>query len=512
MKNKTTEITALNLSKTAEICAFARANHIEVSDTLTFEDVYAKDLIGSDKYETMKNEVDQRMLDKYIKPIVLTRAKFTEDELIKFSRIHSEFQYVISGAGYDTFAFSNKIENVTIFEIDREDMVAYKKERISNLGWKIPENVIYVPVDFEKDNLSAKLLSAGFNPDIPTFISILGVSYYLEFSDLKNMFEMFATLTNSECKVVFDFPCVRIKGHELQTYTNNLGEIMVDGHHYDDMHRLMKELGYIVDTHLQPADIEIEYFAQKYEKFHAVSFIHLMSAVKNDETNYKYKVIQTAVDREFDAVVAEFSGTDLENAKTNIFIEHGIRLAKFDNVIIAQSGIGKASAARCAQYLIDRYNVKYIVSAGSAGTANPDLKFFDFVIGTKYIQIDFDLTAFGNKLGEIDGLPQYFLGDSELASAAKFILPDAILGTIGTADKFSTDSAAKLERYKELGVEAEEMESAAIAQVCHIENIPFLAVRCISDKPSDASVDEYEGNLAEVTKRCAEISKLLTEV
>ena len=185
-------------SITAKLCSFARAYHSNVGRKKIFDDYLAYDLMGKQEFEKIghliQNDFDLRNTDenedfeterifselnRYIAPIPLSRIAFAEQKLLEFAEKYKKCQYVICGAGMDTFAFRNDNANIKIFELDHPDTGRYKRERISELEWNIPKNLIFVPIDFSKDDMNEELLKAGFNPDIPSFFAILGVSYYL---------------------------------------------------------------------------------------------------------------------------------------------------------------------------------------------------------------------------------------------------------------------------------------------------------------------------------------------
>ena len=185
-------------SITAKLCSFARAYHSNTERKKIFDDYLAYDLMGKEEFEEIgqliQNDFDfdntaydpgfetERIyskLNRYIAPIPLSRIAFAEQKLAEFAGKHYKCQYVICGAGMDTFAFRNDDPGIRIFELDHPDTGRYKRERIRQLEWNIPENLSFVPIDFSKDDMTQVLLSAGYDPDIPTFFAILGVSYYL---------------------------------------------------------------------------------------------------------------------------------------------------------------------------------------------------------------------------------------------------------------------------------------------------------------------------------------------
>lgn len=84
-------------------------------------------------------------------------------------------QYVILGAGMDTFAFrhSDVVERLSVFEADHPLTQEEKWRQISRAGWEIPETLHFVQVDFTKDNLADRLLKSSYKKEEKTFFSWL---------------------------------------------------------------------------------------------------------------------------------------------------------------------------------------------------------------------------------------------------------------------------------------------------------------------------------------------------
>ena len=151
-------------SLTAKLCSFARAWHSSHSDHTVFNDFLALDFMGQEEYEKVSNFILKRFPQesensieffnrKYFLPIVLSRSRFAEDR-VKLESQSGKIQYVICGAGVDTFSFRNKNPNVEVFELDLLATQSYKKKRIQELHWNIAENVHFVAIDFSKDRIS----------------------------------------------------------------------------------------------------------------------------------------------------------------------------------------------------------------------------------------------------------------------------------------------------------------------------------------------------------------------
>ncbi len=127
---------------------------------------------------------------------IVTRARFTED-LLAAAIAQGVHQYVILGAGLDTFALRRKdlMEKITVYEIDQPETQAWKQGRLQELGLDIPDRLQFVPIDFEKtsDWLRA-LQEAGFDPQQPAVISCLGVSMYLSQPAISGLLQQVAAL------------------------------------------------------------------------------------------------------------------------------------------------------------------------------------------------------------------------------------------------------------------------------------------------------------------------------
>jgi methyltransferase (TIGR00027 family) len=88
-------------------------------------------------------------------------------------------QYVVLGAGLDTFAYRNPFADLRVFEVDHPDTQAWKRERLRHGGIAVPESMRFAPVDFERDTLAHGLEAVGFRGEEPAFFSWLGVVPYL---------------------------------------------------------------------------------------------------------------------------------------------------------------------------------------------------------------------------------------------------------------------------------------------------------------------------------------------
>lgn len=184
------------------------------------------------------------------------------------------------------------------------------------------------------------------------------------------------------------------------------------------------------------------------------------------------------------------------------------------DIVLVEAGVGKVNAARVTQILIDKFDIEAIINVGSAGSAKDELDIGDIVIGKKIVQHDFDITAFGHPKGFISNVGQYVESDSKLISKMEQIISNfqnnefkIKIGTIASGDIFCTEIKMKEKIRTKFDADAIEMEGAAIAQVCKLDNVPFIIIRSISDSPNGNNEITFDQYLEKASKRCANILK-----
>lgn len=191
---------------------------------------------------------------------------------------------------------------------------------------------------------------------------------------------------------------------------------------------------------------------------------------------------------------------------------------KHHDVVLMQCGIGKVNAAVGTTHLIANFAPDAIVNSGCAGGIDAQLGVMDVVVGAETSYHDV-WCGEGNAYGQVQGLPTRFKGAERLLTVAREMADDAAIATkihcglICTGDKFITDHAI-LSHIKEQFPDglAVDMESAAIAQVCHLENVPFVSFRIISDTPGvEAHWEQYENFWSEMAHRSFDITRAFIE-
>ena len=155
-------------------------------------------------------------------------------------------------------------------------------------------------------------------------------------------------------------------------------------------------------------------------------------------------------------------------------------------LILTQSGIGKVCSAIRTQSMIHCYRPDCILNTGVAGGIDASTRVYDIIAGKEIVYHDV-WCGEGNEPGQIQGLPPRFYSDPDLLKKAiSLITSDRIYsGLICSGDRFITnrEEQNKIKAVFPEGL-AVDMESASIAQVCYMNQIPFLSFRIISDTPA----------------------------
>ncbi len=203
-----------------------------------------------------------------------------------------------------------------------------------------------------------------------------------------------------------------------------------------------------------------------------------------------------AMEDEVSAIRQQMNVTD---TKTIASMEFCCGTLKGKEAVVVQCGMGKVNAGICAQMLISVFGVNAVVNTGVAGSLNNDINIGDIVISTDAVQHDFDVSAIGFAKGEIPYTGLYaFEADKTLrakaAEAVKAVSPDTGIfeGRVCSGDQFIASKEQKKRIIEQFNGYCAEMEGAAIAQVCHLNHIPFVIIRAISDKADDSEEVSFE--------------------
>lgn len=188
----------------------------------------------------------------------------------------------------------------------------------------------------------------------------------------------------------------------------------------------------------------------------------------------------------------------IERKETKAGMEFNFGKLNEKQLVIVTSGIGKVNAAICTQIMIDDFYVDTVINVGVAGGIGKEIFPGDVVIADSLVQHDVDTSVFGDKIGQIPRLDTFdFRCDEMLVEKAKTACMGidehkVFVGRIVSGDQFIADVDKIRWMDKEFCSLACEMEGASIAQVCYLNNVPFVVIRSISDNANNGAHVDYE--------------------
>ncbi|PHA01388.1 SAM-dependent methyltransferase [Bacillus wiedmannii] len=297
-------------SVTSLVSAFGRAYHSEFDRPKIFDDYVAKDFISqkerndietnmvqgihffnrdiAQKFQNNPQEILKWITQVQLSPTPLARAAYCERVLLHEIALGAK-QYIILGAGLDTFSFRHReLENkIEIFEVDHPYTQAFKIQRVKEIEYEIPNNLHFISKDFTKDFSKQKLVNEGFE-NKKTFFSLLGVTYYLTKEELSSLIKNLFEMVPEGSSIVFDYPDENLfteKG--LSNRVENMvkmaavgGEPMKSCFSYTEMEALLEKAGLLIYEHLSPEDINTLYFEGRNDYLKAFETVHYVHAVK----------------------------------------------------------------------------------------------------------------------------------------------------------------------------------------------------------------------------------------
>lgn len=194
-------------SLTAQGAALHRAAHQLLERPLVFHDQLALDILGPGRRVLLEASLQRRQMagSRVMRAFLVMRSRYAEDELAA-AFAGGTRQYVVLGAGLDTFAYHNPFgERLRVFEVDHPATQDWKRNQLQEQAIAVPPGVSYVPVDFERDALGDCLDRAGFDRSAPACISWLGVSMYLTREAVMETLRFVGQSCARGSQIVFDF-------------------------------------------------------------------------------------------------------------------------------------------------------------------------------------------------------------------------------------------------------------------------------------------------------------------
>ncbi len=160
--------------------AVLRAVHQLLDEPLVLPDPIALPLLGASTEAALRENpfAHDEPIARGLRAFLVARSRFVEDELAR-GVAEGIRQYVVLGAGLDTFACRNPHPGLRVFEVDHAGTQRWKQQLLADANIAVPASASFVPMDFERDDLGQTLSRAGFDPERPACIGWMGVTMYL---------------------------------------------------------------------------------------------------------------------------------------------------------------------------------------------------------------------------------------------------------------------------------------------------------------------------------------------
>ncbi len=259
---------------TADWVAAAREWHLRNTIPL-FEDPYARALSGRIlNVVQLIRPLEWLLFKVVLKPIlptsmcVLMRARYAEESLAQVVE-EGMRQYVILGAGMDSFAFRRPdlMQRIQVFEVDHPVTQGRKLRRIERAGLEVASNHHFVAADLSEVSPPEALAATPFDPSLPTFVSLLGVSYYLPQDDLSGTLRAVADGMRQGTRVVVDYmldsessdPGTHDVRRRMLDFVAKRGEPMRSAYSMTDMGRLATDAGFRIVENFRMVDLSASY-------------------------------------------------------------------------------------------------------------------------------------------------------------------------------------------------------------------------------------------------------------
>ena len=254
------------------------------------EDPIALRIIGAEAraaIESNPSHFEDSRIAPFLRAFFAVRSRFAEDCLAEAIR-HGVWQYVVLGAGLDTFAYRNPYPSDTlrIFEVDHPATQAWKRSRLAEGGIAAPPSLTFVPVDFETDQLTRALAAAGFRDDVPSWFAWLGVTMYLTRAAFDDTLR-FIAWRPAASGVVFDYavsPAVldargRAVFEAMAERVSAAGEPWQTTFVPEDLARELRALGFTDVEDLGAKEIEARYLTGRKDGLRVGTIGRLIRAV-----------------------------------------------------------------------------------------------------------------------------------------------------------------------------------------------------------------------------------------
>jgi methyltransferase (TIGR00027 family) len=215
------------------------------------------------------------------------RSRIAED-MLERAFAEGVRQYVVLGAGLDTFAYRNPHPELHVFELDHPATQEWKRQRLAESGIRIPGNMTFVPADLSIAHLPEVLRAAGLRSDEPSFYSWLGVTPYLEAASVLATLRAIADLAGRGGGVVFDYMRrrasltlrERIAFEAVAALVASAGEPFRGFFESGELALALRDMGFGAVEDIGPAELNAAYLSDRAEELKLGNAGHIMVAFR----------------------------------------------------------------------------------------------------------------------------------------------------------------------------------------------------------------------------------------
>jgi methyltransferase (TIGR00027 family) len=190
-------------SLTAYAVAVMRAAHQVIGEPVVFHDPVALRILGNGGEAAVQAHLADAARYAGLRARVAERSRIAEDMLAE-AAARGVRQYVLLGAGLDSFGVRGLLPDVHVFEVDHPATQAWKRAKLAEAGFDVPARLRFVPMDFERQDLRTALIEGGFLASEPAVFAMLGVAIYVARESLMDTWSMIAALGPGRV-LVFDY-------------------------------------------------------------------------------------------------------------------------------------------------------------------------------------------------------------------------------------------------------------------------------------------------------------------
>ena len=275
-------------SRSALTVASLRAVHQLLDEPLVFADPIALRLLGASAEAALRDDpfVLNDPMSRGLRGALVARSRFVEDELARCVAAGVR-QYVLLGAGLDTFAYRNPYgdEGLRVFEVDHPGTQRWKQQLLAGARIEVPPSLTFVPVDFERDDLGGALRQSGFRADQAACVSWMGVTMYLTVEAVLRTMGTVAGFAEGSC-LCFDYrvpatmlnPVELVINQVLEQQIAALGEPWLSTFDPVQLQSQLLELGFSSAQSATPDALNARYFARRKDGLRTGGGVRIMCA------------------------------------------------------------------------------------------------------------------------------------------------------------------------------------------------------------------------------------------